>query len=166
MIHAVTNLLWPAILLAVAAFGQASAPSPAPAFDVASVKLNTAEIARERGALPRRATAVHVEPGAVTIRQLSLMDCIRWAFQLSRKQVSGPDWLNFTNVDIAAKAAGPVPEAELRRMLQTLLVDRFKITLHRETKELTAYTLGLKLASTKAPVEGMVIDHEEKPPGN
>jgi uncharacterized protein (TIGR03435 family) len=126
------------LFLVCAAFGQAASP----AFDVASIKLNTAEVQRERGALPRRATAVHVEPGAVTIRQLSLMDCIRWAFQLSRKQVVGPDWLNTANVDVAAKAAGPVPEAELRRMLQTLLVDRFKIASHRETKELAVYTLA------------------------
>lgn len=33
------------------------------------------------------------------------------------------------------------PTAELRRMLQTLLTERFKMTMHRQTKEMPVYAL-------------------------
>jgi uncharacterized protein (TIGR03435 family) len=43
--------------------------------------------------------------------------------------------------DIVAKAADPVKDGELRKMLQTLLADRFKLVFHRETRELPVYVL-------------------------
>jgi hypothetical protein len=78
-------------------------------------------------------------------------------------------------------------------MLQNLLAERFKLTLHRETKELPMYALvvgakgpklkdstvtdtpptifsalqeqlGLKLEAKKGPVDLLVIDHVEKTP--
>jgi uncharacterized protein (TIGR03435 family) len=49
--------------------------------------------------------------------------------------VSGPDWLNTTRFDIVAKAGAPAKEPEMKKMMQTLLADRFKLELHRQTKE-------------------------------
>jgi uncharacterized protein (TIGR03435 family) len=45
--------------------------------------------------------------------------------------------------DIAAKAPGddPPSRADLRRMLQTLLADRFNFRFHRESKEIPVYVL-------------------------
>jgi len=43
--------------------------------------------------------------------------------------------------DIVAKAAGPVPVSQVKLMLRSLLEDRFKLTIHRETKELSVYIL-------------------------
>jgi uncharacterized protein (TIGR03435 family) len=45
--------------------------------------------------------------------------------------------------DIIAKAAGPVPEARLKLMLQVLLEDRFKLKVHRETKVLPVVVLAV-----------------------
>jgi uncharacterized protein (TIGR03435 family) len=42
---------------------------------------------------------------------------------------------------IVAKAGGPATEEQLRLMLQSLLVDRCKIALHRDTKEMTVSVL-------------------------
>jgi len=69
----------------------------------------------------------------------------------------GPGWLDIDRFDIAAKAddaAGPVNGAQFRAMIQTLLEDRFKLALHRETKELSVYALvvaknGHKLQKAK-----------------
>jgi len=68
------------------------------------------------------------------MRNVSLKSAIRWAYHVMDYQVSGPDWLGFERYDIAARAAGPVPEEQMRTMLQALLAERFKITLHRETR--------------------------------
>jgi uncharacterized protein (TIGR03435 family) len=43
--------------------------------------------------------------------------------------------------DIEGKAAGPVTEAQCRLMLQTLLMDRFKLEVHRETRTLAVAAL-------------------------
>ena len=63
-----------------------------------------------------------------------------------------------------SKAASPVPEAQLRLMLQTLLADRFKLTFHRQTKELSGYALvpakgpnKLKAVEGEAGGEGAMV---------
>ena len=45
--------------------------------------------------------------------------------------------------DIVAKAAGPVAEDQLKVMLQSLLAERFKLTFHRLSKELSAYAITI-----------------------
>ncbi len=77
------------------------------------------------------------------MRKVRLTACIRWAYGIQDYQVSGPSWLTDTWVDIQAKAASPVDQAELRRMLQTLLVERFKLATHRQTKEIPSLILTL-----------------------
>ncbi len=107
----------------IAAFSQ-------PAFEVASV----------RPGQPGKEAIDHV-PGSLTMRNVRLTAAIAWAYSAEDYQVSGPGWLDDTRFDIAAKAGSPVPPAELRRMLQTLLADRFQLTLHRQPKELAALVL-------------------------
>ena len=154
------------LLVSCAVFGQAHAPAPSrrsappdsPAFDVASIKPNN-EVSGSDG--PARLVGIHVAPGTLTMRKVSLMDCIRWSFQLSAGQVSGPSWLGGPRFDIVAKAAGPAQEAQLRVMLQTLLADRFKMTFHRESKQLTVYNLleakgGVKCKSAEGEGEVLV----------
>lgn len=81
--------------------------------------------------------------------------------------ISGPDWINSAMYEIEAKAEAPATMAELKLMLQTLLADRFKLKLHREMREMPVYAIiGLKLESTKGPVEVLVIDSIEKPSEN
>src|SRR5262249_42780009 len=54
-----------------------------------------------------------------------------------------PDWIDRERYDFAAKAPGPAPEKQLRRMFQTLLAERMNISVHRETKELQAFVLSV-----------------------
>ena len=75
------------------------------------------------------------------MRNVSLKSAIRWAYHVFEYQISGPDWLQSERYDIIAKASGTVAEAQLRTMLQALLVDRFKVELHHQTKDLQAYVL-------------------------
>lgn len=57
-------------------------------------------------------------------------------------QVSGgPGWLDSNRFDIVAKAEDDVPLNQKRLMLRTLLAERFKLTVHTETRELPIYAL-------------------------
>src|SRR4051812_26552346 len=103
-----------------------------PAFDVASIR--PSETGRE---------AVDLAPGSVTMRNMRLAGAICWAYNVLDVQVSGPDWVNSTRFNIAAKTSSPAKEPELRKMMQTLLAERFKLELHRQTKEVNAMVLTI-----------------------
>jgi len=124
------------ILAASPAFGQAT--PAAPAFDVASVRVS--QIGRAGGEGSRR-QSIQFSPDSLTMRNASFRACIAWAYHVFEFQIQGPDWLGNERYDIAAKSAGEVPEDQLRVMLQGLLADRFKLSLHRLTKEQPAYVL-------------------------
>lgn len=79
-----------------------------------------------------------------------LAELVTYAYDIQDYQLSGgPAWVYSRNLfgsdvyEVAAKSEGEsVPTQEqLRRMFQALLVDRFKLQLHRETKEMQAYAL-------------------------
>ena len=69
-------------------------------------------------------------PGHFTMRNVPLRHAILWAYDLKDYQVSGPEWIKVDErYDIVAKAASPVPEGQVRLMLQSLLTDRFQMKL-------------------------------------
>ena len=118
------------------AFGQ---PAPAPsAFEVASVKPNQTSRAGGEGSERENITG---SPGSLTMRNVSLRSCIQWAYRMRGYQISAPGWLISERYDIVAKTPSPAADEQLRLMLQTLLADRFKLALHRETKDLPIYWL-------------------------
>ncbi len=120
-----------------------TAAQPAPHFEVASVRL--ADPGQRTG--PSFQTAAD----SLTIRGLSLRDCIQTAWQLPSIQVTGPAWLDDVRLDILAKTAQPVDEKHLCVMLQALLTERFGLKTHIEKKEMPVFALtvakgGLKMA--------------------
>jgi uncharacterized protein (TIGR03435 family) len=142
-------------LLIGAVLGQAQAKPVA--FDVASVKPNNQTVRRD-GPGPPPLDNIHVEPDGVTMRAVTMMACLKWAFEVSAGQITGPEWLRSEHFDIAAKASGPTSDADLRRMMQTLLADRFKLVVHRETKQMSVYNLveakgGIKCKSDEGDGE-------------
>lgn len=121
-------------LLATAAIAQ----QPAPQFDVASIR--PSQTPPGRGLFSLRED-INTTPGNLTMRNVSLETCIRWAYRLNPYQVSGQEKLGTDRFDIITKAAAAAPESELRVMLQGLLADRFKLTFHRQKKDLPGYAL-------------------------
>ena len=106
-------------------------------------------------------------PDGFTATNVTLHDVIRVAYGVKDNQISGgPDWLNSEIYDVATKIDKSVADElrklsedrralENQRLLQALLADRFRLALHRETKELPAYTLviaqnGPKLQEAKS----------------
>ena len=99
-------------------------------------------------------------------RNHALNALIAAAYNLSLQAISGgPKWVVSDHYDILAKAPGEIRPnlGEQMSMLRNLLADRFKLTFHREQKELSIYVLsvaknGPKLKesrlSAEAPPEG------------
>jgi uncharacterized protein (TIGR03435 family) len=57
--------------------------------------------------------------------------------------LGGPSWIQSEKYDVIAKAEGEGKRSddEIREMVKSLLADRFKLTMHREMRELPAYAL-------------------------
>ena len=152
------------------AFSQTAAAPPA--FEVASVKVDTvgANQGMGRGGMGRGREIVTPSPAGITMINVRLKTVIQWAYHVQPVQISGPGWLDVDRYDVVAKAAGATLEDQLRLMMQTLLADRFKLALHRESKEMPAYVItvaksGLKIKITESTSEGDMSIQPSGPAG-
>lgn len=80
---------------------------------------------------------------------------IQAAYDVSSVQVAGgPSWVNVDRYEIHATAARNTTHDQMRGMLQSLLAERFKLALRRETRTMPVYDLvvaneGVKIAAMK-----------------
>ena len=142
-------------------------------FEVASVKRHKEE-ERNRGFQFQAG-------GRVVVTNMPLHVLIAIAYDIpfqSPRLTGGPIWVRTEYYDIDARPPeGALPkglhakerEARLKRMLQTLLTERFQLTLRRETKEMSVYAVvvgkgGPKLK--KAAVEEKDCPDGENRPGS
>src|SRR5437763_477735 len=63
--------------------------------------------------------------------------------------VGGPDWVNKDDYYVEGSATHPSTLAELKVMMRNAIMDRFQLRLHRETRELDAYVLGVDKSGPK-----------------
>jgi uncharacterized protein (TIGR03435 family) len=104
-------------------------------FDVATIKVNKTG---GLGGYPG------LEPGGqrFTARSLPLLALIMLAYDTTPDRISGvPASFNIELYDIEASCDHPIKQEQALQMLQTLLADRFKLTLHRENRERPIYAL-------------------------
>ncbi len=136
-------------------------------FDVASVKTNKLGSAGGEG---RTNEKIDHSPLSVTMTNVTLNSCIKWAWSVEDYQIaSAPGWFATERYDIAARTVARASEDELRRMLQQLLAERFHLSLRHEIKDLPVYALvaarsGPRLhpsasggAPSMRPVEGSLV---------
>ena len=134
-----------------------AAAQSAPAFEVISVKPS------QSGASDWSESLCY-GGGRFISRGAPILWEIKWAFRLDDYQVESdwPAWLkSFCTYDIEAKAAGPVSEDECRAMLQALFRDRFKLTMHRETRTVSAYALVVARSERTPSSHGRVVMNGE-----
>jgi uncharacterized protein (TIGR03435 family) len=77
----------------------------------------------------------------------------------------GPDWLDTDGYTIEAKAEGVADRALMQGpMLQAILEDRFKLKVHRETRETAVDALVIASGGSKLKpfVEGSCVRHPER----
>ncbi len=113
--------------------GRAQAPKQ---FEVASIKPSDPN---------GHGVRVEMSPGGrITLSGVTVKFLMQQAYGVKDFQITGgPNWIGSEKYDISAKAEGEgdVTPEQLKPMMQGLLADRFKLTLHRETKELPVYAL-------------------------
>ncbi len=120
-------------LAACAAFSQSAASQPQ--FEVAQVR-------QAKPAAGRAYERITTEPGRLTGSGVPLKQLIFEAYDMPYYRIfGGPAWLDSEYYDLEAKAGSAVGLDQLKLMLRGLLADRFKLTLHRETRELRVYSL-------------------------
>jgi uncharacterized protein (TIGR03435 family) len=101
-----------------------------PAFEAASVKASVADLSER------------IDPGRLMLSGMTPNQLIAEAYSLRSFQFSGgPEWLDSDRFDVQATAPGSNSRERLLKMLQTLLADRFKLRIHRETRNLSGYSL-------------------------
>jgi uncharacterized protein (TIGR03435 family) len=131
------------LLAACAVFAQAQ--NERPAYEAASVKLNTSG---------GGGSTSNGSKGQVLMVNQTLKRLIERAYTVKPFQVSGPDWMENIRFDIAAKYPPDTKSDDRPLMLRTLLEDRFKLAVHRETKDLPGYSLVVAKGGFKLkPVE-------------
>lgn len=82
------------------------------------------------------------DPGRVTYSFSRIRDLMVDAYSVKHYQISGgPNWLDSERFDIVAMVPEGTTKEQVKVMLQNLLAERFKLTLHHESKELPIYAL-------------------------
>jgi len=80
-------------------------------------------------------------PGIFTAENFLLSGLVTLAYDVKRFQVTVPGWMDTERFDIRANVPEGATKEQFRAMLQNLLTERFKLTVHRENKEMMVYGL-------------------------
>jgi uncharacterized protein (TIGR03435 family) len=108
-----------------------------------------------------------IDAARVDIGMLSLSDLIRIAYKVKSYQIQGPDWMGGERFNISAKLPEGAKEDQVPEMLQALLAERFKLTIHRQSKEQNVYALVVAKGGPKLKeAEPEPAKSTPEPPGN
>jgi uncharacterized protein (TIGR03435 family) len=106
-------------------------------------------------------SGIHTGHGRLDASNVTLKRCIMGAYGVGPHQIfGGPDWVESERFEIKAKADRATDDDDvLMVMLQSLMTERFKLALHRETRTIPALVLevakdGPKLERAEAGEAG------------
>jgi uncharacterized protein (TIGR03435 family) len=123
-----------AVLAAIVCASGVFAQAPLPEFEVASIKPSG-------NILEHVNVGLKIDGAQVHAAQMSVKDYVQIAYRVKFYQVDGPDWMSGTRFDIDAKIPEGVSAEKIPEMLQSLLVSRFGLKVHRGTKDYPVYGL-------------------------
>ncbi len=134
-----------AFALAVSA-ALASAQTAAPLqFEVTSVK--AAPSGCSRGGM--RGGPGTSDRERIAIVSLPLRRILMTAYGVEPDQISGPAWIDSEKYSISAKIPTGATHEQFQTMFQNLLIERFKLVLHHETKNFSGYELVVAKSGAK-----------------
>ncbi|SRR5579871_658763 len=124
-------------------------------FEVASVR------ATDTPPQPGEFGGIRALPGGQTYvaRFVPLKLMMKLMYKISDAQiVGGPDWINTDRFDVRAKSEQPTTLDNLHIMFQNMLVDRFQIKFHKETRTMQAFFITVDKGGSK-----MKVNEEPEP---
>ena len=124
----------------VAVFASVLANSaPGQTFDAASVKLTGPDVQQPFTITGGPGTN---DPGLFRAR-ITMYSLLAKAFDVSTDQITGPAWLRDVayNYTLVATMLPNTTKKQFHKMLQNLLVERFHLVFHRETRDFPGYEL-------------------------
>jgi uncharacterized protein (TIGR03435 family) len=138
------------VLMYVSCLGVTAFAAAEATFEVASIRPSPPGV--------RMTVGIELRHGRLRGINVPLRRIIANAYGVADPLILGPDWLNKYHFDILANSPDGVPDTEMKPMLQSLLKDRFQLTVHRETRKMSAYDLvvakgGPKMAVYPAPAK-------------
>ena len=127
-------------MLSVTMWIGVHAAQDAARFEVASVKANVGSD-----------LSIPIRPfpaDGIVLTNYPLVEIIRYAYDnVQPFRLEGvPGWARDERFDIAAKAAGPISDTERRRMMRTLLAERFRMKSRTEMRDRMIYVMTLARA--------------------
>lgn len=133
------------LILLAAAGALAQVPDSRPAYEAASIKVNNSASGNSSSNSSR---------GQIRFTNVMLKSLIERAYRVKPFQVTGPSWMEDVRFDIVAKYPEGSANDQHAPMLRTLLEDRFKLAVHRETKEMPGYALVVAKSGFKLKPAG------------
>jgi uncharacterized protein (TIGR03435 family) len=131
-----------------------------PAFEVASIKPSE-PITPAMVASGKLHAGMKIDGKRVDIGNFGMMQLICKAYDVKTYQVSGPSWLQGAGLagqrfDIVANLPEGATKEQIPQMLQALLAERFKLAIHRDSKDQAIYAMvvgkgPLKIKESGAP---------------
>ena len=96
----------------------------------------------------------------------TLSDLITFAYGIHPRQITGgPSWLESEKYDLSAEpdGEGQPNGRQWKIMIQKLLADRFKLTFHRDKKELSVYAIVVGKNGTQTHQEPRRSERPSRP---
>lgn len=142
----------------------AFAQEKSPAFEVASIRPAGPIQPQAKKANPGGRGAA-LDPSLVNYPRISMKSLLLQAFHTAMFQLIAPNWTDSEFYEIHAKIPEGVSRDQIHLMLQNLLIERFGLAFHRETRDLPAYELviakgGLKMKES-GPASGTDLEFKE-----
>jgi len=137
------RLKLPAIVVFAAGLAGGQSVSQSPAFEAASLKVAAKRFIPGVSGRMNGGPGTG-DPGRIVYTQIPLMQLLMKAWDVEYYRIAGPAWLKAPGADLFDITATMPPgttRQQLQAMLQNLLVERFRIRLHHETRTYPGYEL-------------------------
>jgi len=104
------------------------------------------------------------DPGRIFRPNQSLMSLLMTAYNVKIYQIDGPAWLDTERFDITATMRPDTTMDQVRVMWQNLLADRFRLKVHRESRQQAVYSLVVAKGGPKMQEAGRGASAPPPPP--
>lgn len=124
------------------------APDANPVFEVATIKPSKPDAP---------GIGYRVQGRSFSTLNTTLSNLITFAYGIHARQVIGaPEWVDKDKFDLSAKpdGEGQPNDAQWKLMVQKLIAERFKLTFHKDKKELSVYALTVAKTGPKMTPSG------------